>query len=92
MTNIYYKTSDFSFTKDYANFTQIKKGEVIAVSTCGSIIKAAVDGVMVLPRPIAKIGEDLFYTAVYTSSEIITTKSFTPPPVRISLQVGSGCK
>lgn len=64
MEDVFYKTKEGRYTKNWLNFEPIKKDTVIALYDDGEEIKAPCDCVMVMPGQFTKIGEDWFYLGV----------------------------
>ncbi len=64
MCGVFYQENQMSFSKPYQSFTAVSHGEVIAANDKGQTIFAPCDGEIIMPRPIAKNGEELFYMAV----------------------------
>lgn len=57
------KEQEGEFVKQWTNFSDISKDDVIARYDNGTELKSPIDGVLMLPMPEAKIGEEWFYIA-----------------------------
>lgn len=63
MTGVFFQKDKLSFTKPYQSFTPVKAGEPIAANDKGTVLAAPYDGEIIMPRAVAKEGEELFYMA-----------------------------
>lgn len=64
MSHIFYQNDNYVFTKEYRNFMPLAVGETIATNPAGAALVSPVEGIMIMPRAIAKDGEELFYMAI----------------------------
>jgi len=56
------KSAEDALARDWKNFEEFKTGELLALRAGGQEIRAASDGVMILPSPISALGTEWFYT------------------------------
>lgn len=63
MTGVFYQKDNLSFVKQCQNFTPVKQGDAIAANAKGILVIAPYDGEIIMPRAVAKDGEELFYMA-----------------------------
>ena len=63
MTGVFYQKDQLSFAKPWQNFTAVRRGDTIAANDKGAVITAPYDGEIIMPRAVAKEGEELFYMA-----------------------------
>ena len=63
MTGVFYQKDQLSFVKSWQNFMPVKSGDPIAANDKGGLIAAPYDGEIIMPRAVAKDGEELFYMA-----------------------------
>ena len=64
MTGVFYQKDRLAFIKPCQSFTPVKKGEAIAANDKGTVLAAPYDGEIIMPRAVAKEGEELFYMAM----------------------------
>ena len=63
MTGVFYQKDQLAFVKPWQNFMPVKSGDPIAANDKGGLIAAPYDGEIIMPRAVAKDGEELFYMA-----------------------------
>lgn len=52
-----------SFLSEWRSFDPVKAGDVIGIRASGKQVKAASDGFVVFPNPLAEVGQEWFYFA-----------------------------
>ena len=64
MKQVFYRTDDGRFARDWRQFDPVTKGQLLATRADGTRLIAEEDGVMVLPNATVSLGGEWFYLGV----------------------------